>query len=107
MLTRNGQPNPRALYDVGLAVGSLLVQATALGLFTHQIGGFEREQAREALGIPDGYEPVVVIALGYLGTPDTLPEDLRERERAPRSRKPLEAFVFTGRWGQPSALTSG
>jgi hypothetical protein len=47
-----------------------------------------------------------MIALGYLGDPDALPEKLRERERAPRSRKPLSDFVFTGRWGESSPLVS-
>jgi nitroreductase len=87
-----------SLYDVGLAVGNLTAQAVELGLVTHQMGGFDVEQARTTLGIPEGYAPVVVIALGYPGSPDALPADLRERELAPRSRKPLEDFVFEGHW---------
>ena len=88
-----------SLYDVGLAVGNLTAQAVELGLVTHQMGGFDVELARTTLGIPEGYAPVVVIALGYPGSPEALPADLRERELAPRSsRKPLEDFVFEGRW---------
>ena len=41
------------------------------------------------MGYPDGYEPVAVLALGYLGDPESLPEDLRTRETAVRTRKPL------------------
>jgi len=87
-----------SLYDVGLAVGNLTAQAVELGLVTHQMGGFDGEQARRTLGIPEGYAPVVVLALGYAGSPEALPDDLRERELAPRSRKPLEDFIFEGHW---------
>ena len=87
-----------SLYDVGLAVGNLVTQAVAQGLGTHQLGGFDAEQARAALGIPAGYAPVAVIALGYPGAPEVLPDDLQLRELARRTRKPLEAFVFEGQW---------
>jgi len=43
--------------------------------------------------IPEGYDPVAAIALGYIGDPQTLPERLLQRVLAPRSRKPLEKFV--------------
>jgi nitroreductase len=90
-----------SLYDTGMAVGNLVMQAVAHGLVTHQMGGFDVEKARETLGIPEGYRPVAMIALGYPGHPDTLPDDLRTRELEPRTRRPLEEFVFAGRWGQP------
>lgn len=89
-----------SFYDVGMAVGNLVTQAVNLGLVTHQMAGFDAEKAREALNIPEGYQPLAMIALGYLGTPDGLPDDLRGRELAPRSRKPLEEFVFEGQWEQ-------
>lgn len=89
-----------SLYDLGMAVGNLVTQAVDLGLVTHQMGGFSPEKAHEELGIPQGYEPVAVIAIGYPDSPEALPEELRERERAPRSRKPLKEFVFEGRWQQ-------
>ena len=89
-----------SFYDVGMAVGNLVMQAVDLGLVTHQMAGFDAQKARETLGIPEGYQPLAVIALGYSGTPDGLPDDLRERELAPRSRKPLEEFVFEGQWEQ-------
>jgi nitroreductase len=89
-----------SFYDVGMAVGNLVTQAVDLGLVTHQMAGFDAEKARETLGIPEGYQPLAMIALGYLGTPDGLPDDLRKRELAPRSRKPLEEFVFEGQWEQ-------
>ena len=89
-----------SFYDVGMAVGNLVTQAVDLGLVTHQMGGFDPGKARTTLGIPEGYQPLAVIALGYPGTPDVLPDELREREIASRSRKPLKAFAFEGRWEQ-------
>ena len=94
-------PNRHALHDVGLAVENLIVQAMALDVFVHQMAGFELQKARELLQIPAHYEPVAMIALGYLGDPGTLPEKLRARELAARTRKPLTEFAYTGRWGEP------
>jgi hypothetical protein len=42
--------------------------------------------------------------LGYLGDPTILPEDLQQRELAPRVRRPIESFVFQGVWGETSPL---
>jgi nitroreductase len=90
-------------YDVGMAVGNLVTQAAHLGLATHQMGGFYVDKARETLNIPEGYEPLAMIAIGYPGDPTMLPDDLRERELAPRNRKPLDEFVFAGSWEQPAS----
>jgi nitroreductase len=103
----SGGPNRHAFYDVGQAAAHLSVQATALGLYVHQMGGFDVEKARAVFSLPEGYEPVAMMAVGYLGDRDALPEALRQRELAPRTRKPLEEFVFTGRWGRASTLVTG
>ncbi len=103
---RSGKPNRHAWYDVGQAVANLTVQATALDLYVHQMAGFDPARARELFDIPDGHEPVAVMAAGYLGDPATLPEPLRGLELTPSTRKPLEDFVFSGRWGEPSPLVA-
>jgi nitroreductase len=100
----NGQPNRYAFHDVGLAVANLIMQATALGLYVHQMAGFYPEKVRELYGVPEDFEPVAGIVLGYPGDAATLPEDLQQRELAPRVRRPLETFVFQGAWGQISPL---
>lgn len=102
-----GELNRHAYYDVGQAVADLSVQATALGLMVHQMAGFHPDKVRELYGIPKEYEPVAAIALGYPGDPESLPERLKQRELAPRERKPLAEFVFSGRWGQRSPLVGG
>jgi nitroreductase len=97
------QPNRHAFHDSGMAVFSLTLQATALGLIVHQMAGFDVEKARADLKIPAGYEPVAMIAVGYPGDPAELPDYLRERELKPRERKPVPEFVFSGMWNVPSA----
>lgn len=96
-----GDENRHAWYDVGQAVAALSLQATALGLFVHQMAGFSPEQARAALGIPETHVPVTMIAVGRYGDAGSLPAELRAREEAPRERKAAAAFAFAGRWGQP------
>lgn len=100
----DGSPNPHAWHDVGQAVTSLTVQATALGLAVHQMAGILPDKIRELYQVPDQYEPVAGIALGYPGNPDSLPETLRKKELAPRVRRAIYELVFSGRWGQRSKL---
>lgn len=97
-----GRPNRHAFHDTGMAVFSLVVQATALGLMVHQMAGFDAEKARTDLKIPDGHEPVAMIAIGYPGDPDLLQEPYRTREFRPRERKPIAEFVFSAEWGTPA-----
>lgn len=93
--------NAYAHYDVGQAMAHLSIQAMACGLYIHQMGGFHRDKARDALAIPDRYEPVVSAAIGYLADPSMLPEEIRARELVPRTRHPLSEQVFSGKWGEP------
>jgi nitroreductase len=103
---KNSKPNRHAYHDVGLAVENLVIQATAMGLVAHQMAGFDVEKAREVFRIPARHDPVAMIALGYPGDPDSLPEDLRKRELAQRSRKPIRKFVYSGHWGESAAIVS-
>jgi nitroreductase len=97
----SGKPNRHALYDVGQAAANLALQGSAMGLTVHQMGGFDIQKARVAFAIPEDYEPAAVLAVGYPGDPADLSDKLRKRELAPRERKPLRDFVFSGAWGQP------
>lgn len=103
---RNGKDNRHAFHDAGLALENLIIQAIALDLFVHPMAGFYPDKARELFNIPSGYEAVAAIALGYLGDPASLPEDLRQRELETRTRKPLSDFVFTGRWGDSPLISN-
>jgi nitroreductase len=101
---RNGTPNRVALYDLGAAAATLSYQATALGLFTHQMAGFDGDVARKAFNIPEDYILGAVIALGYQGEPAALSnEQMIKQEVAKRERKPLSEIVLSG-WGEPAKL---
>jgi len=101
---RTGKPNGHASHDVGLANENLVLQAVALGLVAHQMAGFLPDRARELFAIPEGYQPLTLIAVGYPGEVGDLPEPLRGRETAARSRKALSSFVFCDKWGQAPPL---
>ncbi len=96
---RNGQPNLHAYHDVGQAVAHLTFQATVEGLFVHQMAGIKPPHARTVLKLPEGWDPVTAVVIGYLGDPAILPEELRKRESAERVRKPQTSFVFGSEWG--------
>lgn len=103
---RNGKPNRNAFYDTGAAVAYLTIEAASRGLFVHQMAGFDRQKAIELFSIPTGWEPIAAFVVGYPGDPESLPDSLREREVAPRSRKPLSEFIMSGSWGRPAPFLS-
>jgi nitroreductase len=96
--SRNGSPNPYALYDTGQAVAHLTIQASALDIAAHQMGGFDRDKARQIFAIPEDFVLGAVIALGYEGDPASLSDEkYRERHVNPvRERKPLGEIFLSG-----------
>jgi nitroreductase len=60
----NGSPNHFAFYDLGSASAHLVLQAAALGLTSHQMGGVDRQKGRTLLEIPEDYQIAAAIALG-------------------------------------------
>ncbi len=99
---RNGKPNAAATHDLGLAAGNLCVEATARGLSVHQMIGIDPDKARQTYRIPVGVQPLTGLAIGYAAAPAALPEMLRERDLAPRTRKSVADFAFGGEWGLKS-----
>ncbi|MDT8376998.1 MAG: nitroreductase family protein [Mariprofundaceae bacterium] len=97
---QNGNPNRWGQYDTGAASISLCLQATALGLASHQMGGFDVEDARKAFAVPEQYMPMAVIAIGYAGSIDDLDEGFAAVEKGERKRQPLSGNFFSGRWGE-------
>ena len=102
--TRNGQPNAAAVHDLGLASATLTFEATARGLYVHQMIGIQPDRAREVYHIPEEVRPLTGLAIGYVGDPAALPENLRPRDLAPRTRKALREFVFGGDWGNAASV---
>jgi len=104
-MPHDGSQNRHAFHDVGQAAATLALQATSLGLQVHQMAGIDPNKAREVFGIPEHFEAVAGIALGYPGDHMTLPEGrLRDNETGKRERKEASSFVFTGKWGHVSPI---
>jgi nitroreductase len=99
----NGQPNSYGLHDTGQASATISLQAQALGLHTHGMGGFDKETLRAFFGVPTDFDAGACWALGYLGDPERVPENFKAAELAPRTRKALSEFVFSD-WEKPAAL---
>lgn len=91
---RFDSPNPSARYDLGAANAFLSLQAAHVGLNVHQMAGFDAQSMIRNLGIPDTYEPAIVMAIGYLGDVEDLPDTLKARELAPRERYVESEFVM-------------
>jgi nitroreductase len=98
--SHNKTPNRVAQHDVGAASANLSLQATALGLHTHGMAGFDPSALRAAFAVPDDFDPVACWAIGYLGDIESLPEQFKKMDSEPRARKPLDEFVFSS-WEKP------
>ncbi len=95
----NNKPNRHYTYDTGAASFSLVLQAEALGLRAHQMGGFDPAKAAESMQVPDDAEVISMIAVGRQLGPDAMPEgEMRDREAADRTRKELGKVFFAGLW---------
>jgi len=92
--TDEGTPLPWAIYDLGQAAATFNLQAHKSGLHTHPVGGFDVDAIRSAFELEKRFVPVTVTAVGVLGSPEALENEmLRSRETAPRQRKPLSEIV--------------
>jgi nitroreductase len=100
----SGKPNRCAVHDLGLASENMVLQAVALGLAAHGMGGIDLDKIRQVYALPENCEPVAAWAIGYAGEPEMLSGPLREWEVAPRERKELPEFVFGAEWGKPAKI---
>src|SRR6266850_2407885 len=106
MFSKNNAPNRNAPYDLGAASAFLTVEATSRGIFVHQMAGFDPQKARQTFGMPSDWDSFAALAIGYPGDPESLPQPLKDREVAPRTRKPVSEFVMTGQWGHTAPFLS-
>lgn len=100
----SGKPNRAAVHDLGLAMGNLLIEATARRLHVHQMIGLDPEVARSAFSIPMNAEAVTAIAIGYADNSGAGEPHLLERDRRERQRRPISDFVFGNRFGESAGL---
>jgi len=101
----SGATNRFALHDAGQATAFLQLQAVAMGLRVHPMGGYDAAKVRSGIGIPDDHEPCALLAIGFPGHPGQLDDEtVRAKEINPsRARKSLRDTVF-GFWGVPAPL---
>ena len=97
-LTKGGKPNRVALHDVGAANLAITLQATKMGLITHQMGGFYDDKACAAVGASDDFLPSSMMVIGYPGDAAAAPEDLRKRQESARTRNDGASFAFRGQF---------
>lgn len=95
-----GKPNRWTQHDTGAASVSMALQAVAMGLIVHQMGGWDVDKARAAFAIPAEYTPMAMIAVGYQTNPDILDDETKAKELRPRARKPIAECFFEGGWGK-------
>ncbi|QGG48360.1 nitroreductase family protein [Heliorestis convoluta] len=81
------------LFDCGLAVQNLLLQATEAGLMSHPTAGWKEKSIQEAFQISAEERVLCVIFIGYPGSIDDLDEETKAKDQAPRIRKPLEEWA--------------
>jgi len=95
----NGSPNRWAMYDTGAATLSLCLQANALGLSVHQMGGFDAGKSRQVFKLPEDCTPMSMLAVGYQAAVADLDESFQAAEQAERSRAALQERFYAGEWG--------
>lgn len=92
--SHNSKPNRFAFHDTGMAVSNLLLQAIALDIYLHQMGGYSVEKVKRYFKLNDDIEPVAMMALGYLGDGDLLSPELMAKDEKRRPRKFVNEYVF-------------
>lgn len=96
--SHNEKPNRWAQYDCGAAAMSIALQANALGMTSHQMGGFDADLTKQTFNIPNDYEPMAMIAIGYPALLDSLPNEFQNAEKSQRGRRPIGEISFVGNW---------
>jgi len=86
--------NALAMYETGMAVIQMALQATQEGLVFHQMIGFDSKQFRENFGVSENFAILTAVAVGWPGNPELIPEDLRLMETKTRTRKAIAELVF-------------
>lgn len=104
MINNKDIPNPSYRYDVGQSVAHLSIQATELGLYVHQMGGFDPGMARSIFNIPEQFDPCTVFVMGYMGELSVLDDFNQKREVLPRERINFDEFIFSGTFGKTTTL---
>ena len=86
------------LFDVGLAVGNMVLAATDQGLVTHLMTAFNEAQVKQTLNLPEDVRAIVATPLAY---PLEGSYYAAARERlSNRTRKDLKELVYYDHWSE-------
>ncbi|MCL5990790.1 MAG: nitroreductase family protein [Bacteroidetes bacterium] len=96
---RNGEPNYWRQFDTGAASMNIYLQAVTLGLMAHPFAGFDRDKIRMEFNIPEQFDIMAMIAIGYQAEADVLDDEKqRANELKERERKPIGTEFFDSEW---------
>jgi len=102
--SRPGRANRWGQHDSGGASQNLHLQATALGLMSHTMAGYDQDKARNTFVIPDRYNLLEMIAVGHpVESADDLEGEIKIRETSPRLREAVGTRFFDSDWDRPIA----
>jgi nitroreductase len=99
---RNDKPNRFAFHDTGMAVTNLLLQALTFDIYVHQMGGYSVEKVKDYFRLGDGIEPVAMMAAGYLGTGENIPQEILMRDEERRPRKNVDEYTYRSSFSNPA-----
>ena len=77
--------------DLGIALQTMVLYCTSIGLGTCFIGWFSEEVIRSICNIPDTHKILVLVTVGYAGKFATIPRDRRD----------LNDIAYLDTWKQP------
>jgi len=92
---KNQKPSKTHSFDTGAAWENMALQGTSMGFVIHGMEGFDYEMAKKELKIPEGYTVEAMAAIGVRGQIESLPEEMREREK-PSDRKSFSEIIMMG-----------
>ncbi len=100
--SKSGKINRYAFHDTGMAVTNLLLQALAMDVYVHQMGGFSVEMVKKYFSLDENIEPVAVMAVGYMGDGYSLPPEILKKDETRRPRKSVNEYSFKNSLSNPA-----
>ena len=90
------KPRIYYLFDTGMATAFIILRATELGLVAHPIAGYDEEQVKKVLNIPEDMRVITLIIVGkHSETISPLLSDYQKQVETKRpDRLSLEKFAY-------------
>jgi len=95
---KTGSIQKHSWYDLGLAIGNLTYQANSMGIYLRNMGGFDSKRAISNFNIPEMFEPVVMLTLGFPGEIENPNSEFFVPMGENRVRRSLSQLIYQGNW---------